>query len=149
MRVCPDDFDQVYVRIGRLACEEWYRVHRRTINRWLKERGKDQLVKARAAQVSKRYELEREKREAARKRLSQPVDDFRLVHPEVVRLAADFLRVKRNGGWMISPTGEGDWWVGGTRRSSAQLVDLAERRGFDRAAADLSVKGQGGVGSER
>jgi hypothetical protein len=49
-RPCPDDFEQVLVEIGRLACEEHYGVGRVTVNRWLEECGKDRLLKARAAQ---------------------------------------------------------------------------------------------------
>lgn len=50
-RQCPADFDVIFVEIGRLDCEHWYRARRTTIDRWLAERGKDRLIKARAEYV--------------------------------------------------------------------------------------------------
>jgi hypothetical protein len=50
-RPCPGDFDETFVRIGRLACEEHYCAGRRTITRWLEERGKRRLINARTEHV--------------------------------------------------------------------------------------------------
>jgi len=35
----PADFEETFVRVGRLACEEHYGVGRKTINKWLEECG--------------------------------------------------------------------------------------------------------------
>ena len=45
----PEDFEQVFLEIGRLACEEHYRASRSTINRWLSQSGKARLIALRAA----------------------------------------------------------------------------------------------------
>ncbi len=149
-RECPADFDVIFVEIGRLACETWYRASRITINRWLKERGAKRLVKQRAAFVAHkraagewmtaqtRMITERPKERAT----SVPVRDRRRVHPAMANRAAQFLRIVRNGGWIVSPTGNGDWFVGSRRRSAAELVALAEARGFDRRAANLQIRAE-------
>lgn len=146
VRPCPDDFDVIFVEQGRDQCESWYRASRRTVNRWLEERGKGRLIKARTAYVahqraqgvwltrSTRMVEHREVQTSAR---SQPVRDRRKVSFTLARHAAHHLRIVRNGGFIVSPTGKGDWWVGTKRLSPAQLVDLAEEKGFDRTAATL------------
>jgi hypothetical protein len=48
---CPNDFAETFVTIGRFACQEYYCVGRGTINRWLDERGKQELIDARSAHV--------------------------------------------------------------------------------------------------
>jgi hypothetical protein len=53
-RPCPDDFEAVFVEIGRMACEEWYGAHTRSITRWLEECGKDRLIEARKTHVRQR-----------------------------------------------------------------------------------------------
>jgi hypothetical protein len=50
-RPCPVDFDETFVAIGRLDCEEHYRVGRGVIDHWLAERGKARLIAARIAFV--------------------------------------------------------------------------------------------------
>lgn len=126
---CPSDFEAVFLEIGRLACEEHYRVGRETVNRWLDERGAQRLIADRAAIVSQRVEARRiGRREIVRHVV--PIRDKRRVSPLVVQRAVRFLREVRNGGWIVSPTGNGDWWVGSRRRSAAELVDLAKAKGF-------------------
>lgn len=130
-RPCPEDFDVIFTEQGRLECEAWYRASRITVNRWLIERGKRRLILARAAFV-------KHQRDAGLKPPPIPAQNI-VVGPavdlEVARLAADFLRTPRAGGWPISPTGQGDWWVGTTRKSAADMVAFAERKGFDAEAA--------------
>ncbi len=143
-RRCPDDFDVIFVEIGRLDCETWYRASRITVNRWLVQRGKRRLIVLRAAFV-------RHQREVAHKPARSPevarCVDARRVHPDVARGAADFLRASRNGGWMVSTTANGDWRVGACLRSPGQLVEMAERKGFDAKAANLQAKASEGVSS--
>lgn len=50
-RPCPNDFEAVFIRIGRLACEEHYEARRTTVTRWLEECGKDRLIALRSAHV--------------------------------------------------------------------------------------------------
>jgi hypothetical protein len=145
LRQCPDDFDVMFVEQGRLGCESWYRASRQTVNRWMKERGHKRLIDQRAAYVasqraaglwitrSTRLVDDRSTKRCAPR--SQAVRDRRKVNPNLVRHAAQYLRIIRNGGFIISPTPQGDWWVGTKRLSGAQLVDLACRKGFDRAGA--------------
>lgn len=144
LRACPADFDVIFVEQGRIGCETWYRASRMTVNRWMGERGAEKLIKARAAFVahqrangqwitrSTRLVEHREVRKAA-KRL--PIRDRRKVHPTLARNAAHHLRITRNGAFIVSPAGNDEWWVGSRRMSAAQMVDLAETKGFDRAAA--------------
>lgn len=51
VRACPEDFAEMLVRIGRLACEEHYHVGRSTVDRWLDQSGKDDLLERRRAFV--------------------------------------------------------------------------------------------------
>lgn len=153
-RSCPADFDVIFVEQGRIGCETWYRASRITINRWLKERGLKNLLKQRAAFVAhKRAKgewLTRSTRmvtvTAVRPREPSsyaPIRDRRRIAPALAQCAARFLRVVRNGGWIVSPTGQGDWFVGSRRRSAAELVALAEARGFDRKAARRQIEMEG------
>lgn len=143
-RRCPDDFDVIFVEIGRLDCENWYRASRRTINRWLEERGKSRLIDLRAAYV-RHQRNQAAKGKVAPKRV-EPVNDNRSIDPDLARLAADYLRIVRNGGWRISQAQAGDWRVGLNVRSAAELVALAERKGFDVAGANLQLRAQRRVG---
>jgi hypothetical protein len=147
---CPDDFEQVFVRIGRQACQEHYRVGRPTINSWLNQRGKERLIRDRAKHVTKKGE---ESSWAVARYGRETVDNWRaegltrgdvgrmlsaaipvvagpLVSETLARSAAQFLRQSRNGGLFVSPTAAGDWWVGLVRKSAAELVEMAKAKGF-------------------
>jgi hypothetical protein len=140
-RECPADFDAVFVSIGRLDCEEFYRARRDTITRWLTESGKCRLINARAAYVAdlraKGEWITRGTKMVAHREINpikitvQRGTSDKQVHPEVARQAAQHLRVMRNGGLFVSPIGYGEWWVGTRRLSAADMVDLARNRGFD------------------
>lgn len=147
LRKCPDDFDVIFVEQGRLGCEAWYRARRDTITRWMVEKGKDRLIKARAAYVahqrangqwltrsSKMVETRIVSRAPAR---TQPTRDRRKVSPTVARHAAQWLRVIRNGGFIVSMAQNGDWRVGTKLLSAAQLLDLAVSKGFDPDVREL------------
>jgi hypothetical protein len=156
-RPVPADFEATFAEIGRLECEAHYRVGRLVIDHWLEHCaiGKAALIRARAEYVAKnngrigrdgvtRYGREtvdawRSQRITRRdmgKILSRsfPVEDRRIISDEIASAAAQHLRIRRNGGFFVSPTGEGDWWVGLGRKSSAELLDLAKARGFDPAS---------------
>jgi hypothetical protein len=121
-RNVPDDFDVIFVEQGRLGCEAWYRARRDTITRWLTERGKARLIKARADYVahqraagqwitrSTRMVDHREIEQ--RPTIRQTIRDRRKVSPNVARHAAQFLRTVRNGGFIVSMAQSGDWRVG-------------------------------------
>lgn len=144
-RKCPDDFDIIFVEIGRLDCETWYRASRITVNRWLDERGKERLILARAAFVQRQRVLARPPMPEDR---SRPVKDRRRVNINLARRAAQYLRQMRNGGWIISPTPHGDWWVGSKRRTAGELLDMAIARGFDVRRASQQMKAENQVGPD-
>ena len=140
MRDCPADFEAVFVNLGRFDCEEHYRARRDTITRWLTERGKDRLIKARAAYVAEQRGrgewLTRATNMIAHRKVNivsirRSIRDKRPVHPDIARHAAQHLRIMRNGGMIVSPAGDGEWWVGTKRLSAAEMLDLARNRGFD------------------
>lgn len=147
LRKCPDDFDVIYVEQGRLGCESWYRAHKRTVTRWLVERGKARLIKARAAfvkhQRSQGKWLTRstcmvQHRVTGLAARTQPVRDRRMVSGTLARHAAQHLRIARHGGFIVSQSSNGDWRVGTRCLSAAQLVDLASSKGFDQDAVTRS-----------
>lgn len=183
---CPADFEETFIEIGRLACQEHYRVGRSTINRWLSERGKDTLIRKRAEHAGRFSPVAAEERRgpvraafldelgsgatvdaAARSAGVSPQcvyrwrkdPDFAAAWDErvttrrlsveemsavlkrafpmrerislaLVRRAAQHLRIRRNGGFIVSPCPDGDWRVGARRVSAAQLVEMAVRAGF-------------------
>jgi hypothetical protein len=142
LRQCPPDFEVIFVEIGRVEVETWYRASRRTINRWLLERGKRKLINLRAAYV-------RRQRLMAAKGKPLPTAaavNGREVDPDLARLAAEHLRRPRNGGWMVSQSKFGDWYVGIVRRSAEQMLEMAERKGFDVEAANLQLQAERAVG---
>jgi hypothetical protein len=149
LRKVPDDFDVIFIEQGRDGCEGWYRASRKTVNRWMAERGAKRLINARAAFVAHQRANGQwitrstklvENRAAVRRtpRLIA-IRDRRKVNPVVARHAAQFLRISRNGGRIISQAQNGDWWVGTRRLSAAQLLDLAVAKGFDVSAATLQA----------
>ena len=131
----PDDFEQTFVAIGRLACEEHYRVGKHMITRWLDRAGMWRLIELRRAHVRRR------KREEARVGGKQAAEVERLEvdtlaalglpDPLIVAEAADYLRRPIGGGWFVSRRDDGDWTIGISRKSAAQLLAMAVRHGFD------------------
>jgi hypothetical protein len=130
----PDDFEAKFIEIGRFACQEHYAVGRTTVNSWLMGLGKERLIALRKESVERKKEARRNRltRADMRSILNQsfPVVDNRRVSPTLARHAAQYLRIVRNGGFIVSPTGAGDWRVGTRRVSPAQLVDMAKAKGF-------------------
>jgi hypothetical protein len=128
-RQCPDDFDVIFVERGRLECETWYQASRLTVNRWLIERGKSRLINRRAEFV--RFQREQQHPQVAAEEIETgPIDQ--VLHA-IAKEAASFLRISRYGGWTITEHG-GEWRVGTVRRTSDQLIAMAERQGFDAEA---------------
>ena len=153
-RPVPDDFEVIFVEQGRDGCVGWYRAHKTTVTRWLIECGKKRLIDNRAAFVKHQRAngkwLTRstklvEHREIRTQPHSQPIRDRRRVSFTLARHAAQHLRIVRNGGFIVSPTGKGDWWVGTKRLSPAQLVDLAKSKGFDANSPALQDESGEGV----
>jgi hypothetical protein len=121
-RPCPADFVEVYLRIGWDGIEDHFHAHKTVIKRWVGENGGDEL-KARR----------REAVRASRRSRAGPVADGVSVAPATVAEAAHFLRGREGGGWMVSATGKGDWRVGTMRKTPAEVVEMARRRGFSPA----------------
>lgn len=132
-RACPPDFDVVFVEQGRLECEAWYRARRTTITRWLEERGKARLIKARAAFVKHQRSIKRGDNGKANG--SAQGADRRKVNPKLVEIASRFLQSPKGGGWVVYLCDCGNWMVGTKRRSPAEVVEIAERKGFDKHRA--------------
>lgn len=132
----PADFDETFVRVGRLACEEHYRAARIIIDAWLRERGKQRLIDERAKFVEVK-EAERHTRSRLTRRdmgrvldAAFPVKPGRFVNPAVAQRAAHHLRIVRNGGWIVSPIGGGLWRLGLRVVTAAELVEIAKVAGF-------------------
>lgn len=142
LRECPQDFGIIFVEIGRLDCEVYYRAARITVDRWLLESGKQRLIKLRAQFV------EHQRRCARKAKPEQHIEPVKrsgsMISLCLAMAAADWLRKPLNGGWRISRTPQGDYWVGIARRSIEQLIDLAVSRGFDvkgaKAMCDISER---------
>lgn len=153
-RDCPGDFDEMFVALGRSpdGCEAHYKCRRDTITRWLVERGKERLIEARAAYVAElraRGEwITRATNLITHRKINvvsirASIRDERKVNPAVAREAAQFLRIKRNAGLMVSPADEpGTWWVGTRRLSAAAMVELARAKGFDDRVDSLGEKSE-------
>lgn len=146
-RHVPEGFEAFYIERGRLACEEHFKAARVLVNAWMRECGKRRLIKARAAYVAqKREESEWPTRSSSlttHREVKQPsvreaIHDRRKVSFMVARQAAHHLRINRNGGMIVSPAGDNEWWVGTRRLSAAQVLDLARERGFDDRAVVLT-----------
>lgn len=158
LRPVPGDFDVIFVEQGRDACEPWYRASKKTVSRWLEESGKDELIAARKAYVSHQRSkgewITRQTRMVTHQEVhasstSRPVRDRRKVSFIVARHAAQHLRIVRNGGFIVSPTGEGDWWVGSRRYSPAQMLDLARSKGFDDKVVIIRTDDEAALQAER
>ena len=132
-RPCPPDFDVVFVEQGRLECEAWYRARRTTITRWLIERGKSRLIKKRAAFVKHQRSIKRGSNGKANG-VAHAVD-VRRVDPKLVEIASRFLQSRPGGGWVVYLCDCGNWMVGTHRRSPAEVIDMADRKGFDKRRA--------------
>lgn len=138
-RPCPDDFDVVFVEQGRLACESWYGASRITVNRWLMQRGKKRLIDDRANFV-------KHQRNMAKGQMPLHADDAQPtidVLLPVARQAAQHLRVSRYGGWVVTQREGGGWCVGTVRKTSEELIVMAERQGFNRQAAAVEAEREG------
>lgn len=137
-RPVPIDFEVIFVEQGRLACETWYHARRTTVTRWLEESGKQRLIEKRAAYVrSMRRQgkwITRATNMVERRKAPKPsqhrIKDSRKIDPELATAAANYLRCVRNGGWRITDQGNGYWIVGIRERTSAELLELAIRKGF-------------------
>lgn len=139
-RHVPEGFETFYVERGRLACEEHFKAARVLVNAWMRECGKQDLIKARAEYVARKREesewITRSSsltahREIKRTPVREAINDRRKVSFMVARQAAHHLRINRNGGMIVSPAGDNEWWVGTRRLSAAQVLDMARERGFD------------------
>ncbi len=148
-RQCPPDFEQIFITLGRLACEEHYSTRASVVTRWLDQCGKQRLIELRRQHVrQRRTEARIGKKQAAEvERLeARTIATLGIPDPLVAARAADHLRIARNGGWMISRNADGDWIVGLSVKSSAQLIAMATRYGFE-PTVTLSGGDGFGVGS--
>lgn len=138
----PADFDEVFVEIGRVACEARYNARRTKIDRWLIERGKQRLIAKRAAFVrnGRRQGITRRDMQQILS-VAFPPPDRKQISFALARRAAHYLRVHRNGGWIVSPAPNGMWFVGARKRTAHELVELAKAKGFQANLSDDSDVG--------
>ena len=136
-RDCPDDFEVIFVELGRLECESHYRSRRTTITRWLEERGKKKLLRQRAEFVKYQRQLKRGKGKA--NGTAQP-QCKRKVDPKLVEIASRFLQSRPGGGWVIYQISASSWMVGTHRRSPAEVIDMADRKGWDKRRAIEQIR---------
>lgn len=142
----PDTFDRVFIEQGRLACEDWFGASRISVNRWMRQcdrrrfaDGECGLREARASYV--KYQRAQAKSDAPL-HADDPQPQVDLLLP-IARQAAQHLRVSRWGGHTVSQHEAGGWLVGSVRKSSEELITMAERVGFDRAAAAAEADREG------
>lgn len=136
-RPCPPDFEIVFIEQGRLECEPYFHARRTTVTRWLEECGKKRLLGLRAAFVKNQRQARKAK---AKTTAPAPLADRRKVDPKLVALAIHHLQARQNGGWAIVPCKCGNYIVGTVRRSPADVVAMAERKGFNRRRALEQIK---------
>lgn len=144
--VPPSDLADVYVVKGKHMLEAHYGVRKSVMLRWLSELDEGLLKRKRQAFVRNERSANRLRRvpSSTLRRLTI-VQDARPADIRVVRMAADFLRCVRNGGWIISRTQFGDWLVGMRKLSPYELIEMAIAKGFDAKAAALQAEGSAGV----
>lgn len=132
-RKCPDDFEIIFVELGRLECEPHYRARRTTVTRWLTECGKAKLLRRRADFVKYQRELRHSPRASE---CHSEIKDRRKVDPQLAAMAGRFLQSRPGGAWVVFPMECGAAFMVGTmRRSPAEVLAIAERKGFDRRRA--------------
>jgi hypothetical protein len=129
----PEEFERMFVQLGRVACESHFKASRRQIDAWLRQIGKSHLIEARSGEVTGIRQTHR-RRSSTLLRLVI-VQDSRPANPQLVRMAADYLRCVRNGGWIVSRSPFGDWRVGMRKLSAHQMIEFAVSKGFDDRAA--------------
>lgn len=136
-RDCPDDFEIIFVELGRLECEAHYRARRTTITRWLEERGKKKLLRQRADFVKYQRQLKRGKGKP-----NGSADPLckRKVDPKLVDIASRFLQSPKGGGWVVYSITASAWMVGTHRRSPAEVIEIAVRKGFDKRRAIEQIR---------
>ncbi|WP_426163066.1 hypothetical protein [Sandarakinorhabdus sp. DWP1-3-1] len=140
-RPIPPDFEAMYIELGPKVLPEHYSASNRTVRRWSEEAGRSRLRAERAAVLAAIWEVKRERAcKTAKKRAniamaerrrralsaSEPAPD-----PDILRAAAHYLRIPQNGGHRVSPSGEGDWFIGAVRVTAQDLIRRATVRGFD------------------
>jgi hypothetical protein len=138
-RPVPDEFEIVFIEQGRLACETYFDASRITVTRWLRQCGFRRLCDRRA-------EFVKHQRNMAKSQMplhsDDPQPEFDNLLP-IARQAADHLRISRWGGHKVSQCEAGGWYVGTAHRTSEQLVQMAERVGFNRALAAAEAEREG------
>jgi len=146
LRPIPDDFEVLFVEIGRLACEENYGVGDNTITRWLKEAGEERLKRLREDYVRQRDRDARLRLLATGRVHLRRKGEVPHLSAEIVAAAARFVCHAR----VLSVASSRDRpRVDIFPRTATELIDLAERLGFDVETATLKETTQSGVNGGR
>ncbi|MBB3928837.1 hypothetical protein GGR43_004582 [Sphingobium jiangsuense] len=122
---CPPGFAEVFIVGGWRGVETVFGSRTSCNKRWVEECGGSDLKAQRQAYLAGR----RLYREMIRRKPRKPQARAPHIGPPV-RAAIEFLRSPEGGSWAISPTGQGDFYFGGTRQTGDQLVERARRKGL-------------------
>lgn len=125
VRACPANFADVFIRGGWAAVRTEFGLNVKTEKRCLEEAGGDDLRRRRREYLASVRRLRQSIQHVHEE--PEPVQ----VTTEEVRAAISFLRSREGGGWLITATGRGDYYLGATRAAGEDLVERAKRKGFN------------------
>lgn len=125
----PPDFADVFIREGWRGVEAEFGAHTRCNKRWVEDNGGDALKLKRREFLRERSALRRAQAQAVQEAKRQRIAKAKNVplSPELERAIA-FLKSREGGAWLITPTGRGDFFFGGTRLPAEQIIARAEGR---------------------
>lgn len=132
VRSCPVDFADVFVRGGWAAIRSEFGLHWTTERRCVEEAGGELLKKRRREYLASVRRL----RPSVQHRHAKAEPQVMTTPTAEERAAIDFMRGPRGGAWLITATGQGDYFFGATRLTGAEIVEKAKRKGFVPIAAD-------------
>lgn len=121
LKPIPTDFEETFIRSGWRGIELAYGARTPVNKRWVREAGEDDLKRKRRSFLNRlrNVRASAQHRHEAREP-AQPVSIE-------VQEAIQFLRSREGGAWLITATGNGDYWFGSTRKSAAELLERARR----------------------
>lgn len=131
VRACPIDFADVFIRGGWAAIRAEFGLHWTTERRCLEEAGGEILKRKRREHLAKVRRL----RVSTQHRHTKPEPQAIALPDAAVRAAIEFLRGPQGGAWLITATGQGDFWFGATRLTGPEIVEKAKRKGFSHGVA--------------
>jgi hypothetical protein len=138
VRVCPANFAEVFIRGGWAAVRAEFGLHWQTERRCVEEAGGEVLKRKRREHVAKVRRL----RASAQHRHTKPEPTTAPEPDATVRAAIEFMRGPKGGAWLITATGQGDFFFGATRLTGPEIVEKAKRKGFTHGVAAHLIAGE-------